>query len=131
MAKKQETTKDPSKIVYAKSIIARTIDWANENVPGPAANNMARFIGKFNYNAEKSEISKKRDACSKHKKVSKIVTGAWYDDPSIMDVKDIDIPTTTVEEHTRINPKTGALITVRMHHRVTNKFPKGCKNGKN
>lgn len=109
-----------------KSLVARAIDWANENAPGNPATNMARFIGKFNYDTEKSSLSKKKDGCARNKKIIKGVTGSWYDHPGSADVLGIDVPSVKVNEHTRINKKTGALIRVKTYYRSSKKFPDTC-----
>lgn len=126
--KKNATSQKKDAIIPSKkSLAALSIDWANKYAPGPLANNMARFIGKFNYDNEKSELSKKKDACTQNKKVLKGVTGDWYDHPGSADVIGIDMPSTKVKEHKRRDPKTGKLKTIKTYYRSSKNFPRTCK----
>lgn len=110
-----------------KSRFARMIDWANVNVPGNPASNLARFIAKSSYEREKSKQSRNKDACAQHKKILKVPTGDWYDDPGSADVLGIDMPTTNVKQHTRITPKTRQLKLIKKYQRSSKKFPESCK----
>lgn len=108
------------------TIGTRAIRFANEYVPGPPDKNMARFVGKFYYNLEKSESSKKKDACEINKKIIPYPTVEWFQEPGSADVLGIDAPGTHVKAHNRIT-KSGKLTRVKGYYKKSKKFPGHCK----